>query len=121
MSGLRNLFGGSAANDSNEALKYSAPKEPKARQQDSFSYSNPLASTSGAPVSQGQAAATVTAPLQSSPAAPAAPAAAPTIKIMSSCAVRLYKINPTTNSYEPVEGGSALGCVIMVVLKENFV
>ena len=32
---------------------------------------------------------------------------------MAMAGVRLYRINPSTGGYEPVEGGSPLGCVVM--------
>jgi len=32
---------------------------------------------------------------------------------MASATVRLYRINPATNGYEAVEGGSPLGCVLV--------
>eukprot|EP01038_Epipyxis_sp_PR26KG_P012106 gene12106-16203_t len=105
MSSLGNLFGGSfsqqSATDSNDALKYSAPKEPKAKS------NKPSVSE---------------AKTQQVTAAPTAPVGASKIvtpktigpsKIMHSAAVRLYKINSTTSAYEAVENGSPLGCVVM--------
>jgi hypothetical protein len=32
---------------------------------------------------------------------------------LTNATVRLYKINPATNGYDPVEGGNPLGCVLM--------
>ena len=32
---------------------------------------------------------------------------------MASATVRLFKVNPSTNAYDAVDGGSQLGCVIM--------
>ena len=32
---------------------------------------------------------------------------------MASATVRLFKVNPSTNAYDSVDGGNQLGCVIM--------
>lgn len=32
---------------------------------------------------------------------------------MAAATVRLYRANPSTNAFEPVEGGTPLGCVVM--------
>ena len=59
------------------------------------------------------AAPTVTAPTQATPTAPS--------KAMASATVRLFKINPTNNAYEPCAGGSPLGCVIIYNFKYLYI
>lgn len=101
MSGLRNLFGSSAAPDNNDALKFVAPKAKD--------------------VKQAAAAAAAPAPAKAVPAAAPVAAAgqvvAPTLasKAMASATVRLYRMNPATNAYEPIAQASPLGCVTMGV------
>ena len=86
MSTLGSLFGqGSGSPDTSDALRYSAPKEPK------------KASPATA------AAAPASAPV---------PAPAPTSRILASAAVRLFKVN-AAGGYDTVEGGAVLGCVLM--------
>jgi hypothetical protein len=101
MSKLGSLFGSSGPSENNDALKYSAPKEPKQRQS---SISNPSIVVPG-PTS-------TNTHVVSSPT-PVVVAPAQTSKILTSVAVRLFKFNSTTGSYEQHDGGSLLGCVIM--------
>lgn len=106
MSKLGSLFGmgggGGGGDDGMDSLRYTAPKEPKAR-------------SHAAAGAQMPASISVPGPTAASPApAPApAPAAAPRSAVLASGAVRLYRINPATGGYEAHEGGQMLGCVIM--------
>jgi hypothetical protein len=83
MSKLGNLFGGGEA-DNNDALKYSAPKEPRLNAQIPTTPTN----------------------------ATTAPAPAPAARMMASATIRLYKANAGTGAYEVQAGGGPLGCVI---------
>jgi len=97
MSGLRNLFGSSpAAPDNNDALKFVAPKAKDVKQ---------AAAAAAAPVP-------APAPVK---AAASASVSAPTLvsKPMASATVRLYRMNPSTNAYEPIAQAGPLGCVAM--------
>ena len=110
MSKLSSLFGGgSGSSDDNaslDALKYSAPKEPKAggakaldtnlTQNVNIITPKPAGATAPAP-----ATGSSTSQNQS--------------QIIASAAVRLYKVSPATGSFEPHEGGAMLGCVLMGV------
>jgi len=115
MSKLSSLFGGgSGSGDDNaslDALKYSAPKEPKAggaKALDTNLIQNvniitPKPAPAPAPAPAAGSSMSTTAPSQNQS------------QIMASAAVRLYKVNPATGSFEPHEGGAMLGCVLMGV------
>jgi hypothetical protein len=111
MSGLGSLFSSHADADSNDALKYSAPKEPKRR-----------ATAKASANSAAQPAATTAAVVAAAPIAPMAPIAAPAAKspspskILVAVTVRLFHATPEGGGYGgyvAVEGGAALGCVVM--------
>ncbi len=101
MSKLGSLFGGGNNSDSNDALKYSAPKEPKKSAPNSSK--NTTIAPSGGSIDESGNVVPQTAATISEMSS----------KIMNYSQVRLFKINPTTNSYEPHEGGGVLGCVLM--------
>ena len=101
MSGLMSLFGGGDGGDNNDALRYNAPKEPKAKGRKN---------AEPAPVPVAAAPVPVAAPAPATAADDSA-GELPS-KIMCSASVRLYKANPS-GAYENVEGGNMLGCVIM--------
>ena len=101
MSKLGSLFGGGNNSDSNDALKYSAPKEPKKSVPNS-SKNTIIAQSSGSIGESGNVVPQTTATISEMSS-----------KIMNYSQVRLFKINPTTNSYEAHEGGGVLGCVLM--------
>ena len=103
MSKLGSLFGGGNNSDSNDALKYSAPKEPKKSVPNSSK--NTIIAPSGSSIDESGNVVPQTAATISEMSS----------KIMNYSQVRLFKINPTTNSYEPHEGGGVLGCVLMGV------
>lgn len=104
MSKLGSLFGGGNNSDSNDALKYSAPKEPKKSASAPNSATNTIVSStiSGSSDESGKVTANTAAVVSELSS-----------KIMNYSQVRLYKINPTTNSYEAHENGGVLGCVLM--------
>lgn len=100
MSKLGSLFGSSSSSsDSSDALKYSAPREPKKN----------ASSLGAAPPSLSASPRATTAPASSAavPAKPNPP------KVMCAATIRLFKVSPSTHAYEAVAGGSPLGCVII--------
>jgi hypothetical protein len=128
MSGLGNLFGGMSlggggggggGGDSLDSLKYSAPKEPKKSKKvtlasgtsgggdDDFNFKLP-----GRTASSNNNTVASPSPAASAPA-PAAGKTPGASKVLGSSPVRLYRVNPTTRAYEPVDNGSVLGCVVM--------
>lgn len=112
MSKLSSLFGGN--NSSNEesasldALKYSAPKEPKgSKALDTNLTQNVNIITPKPTVTTSSSSSGAAAPVSSTSSSQNQS------QIVSSAAVRLYKVNPATGSFEPHEGGAMLGCVLM--------
>jgi len=101
MSKLNSLFG-SGEDSSLDALKYSAPKEPKASGQ-----------TKALDVNLTQNVNIITPKPTSSVQSSTTSNQGSSNKIMASAAVRLYKVNPATGAFEPHEGGTMLGCVLM--------
>ncbi len=104
--------GGLGGGDSLDALKYSAPKDPKkakkqvsvAAPEDDFKMPSRPAPTATAPAAASPAPVAPTAGSAKTPGAS---------KILASSPVRLYRVNPSTRAYEPVDNGSVLGCVVM--------
>lgn len=90
-----------------DALKYSAPKEPKKKK------------TSSTPVTTSTSSADDDLKFPTKPASSATPATAVKAgtpgpsKVLSSAAVRLYRVNAHTRAYEAMDNGNMLGCVIM--------
>lgn len=96
---MHSLFSNQGNIDSNDALRYNAPKEPRQKSENSKKVEQKASPVVGKP------SVSAPTPQDNGSLGPS--------KIMGSATIRLYKINPTTRAYESVEGGTPLGCVAM--------
>ena len=100
-------FSVDSGGESFDALKYSAPKEPKKKKTSSMTSESTASAekdefklpSKGGSAKPGAAAAAAKTPGPS--------------KILSPASVRLYRVNPHTRAYEAMDNGNPLGCVIM--------